>query len=161
MLLTEHLAESPVTASQIQSWTRRDPELAPVVQALQRGWPDSENTNPMLAPYLSRKTELSLFEGCVLWGSRVVIPRAGREAVLAELHEGHPGVARMKSLARMYVWWPQISQAIEETVHGCPECQFNQAMPPTAPLHPWSWPSRPWTRLHLDYAGPRDVFGAH
>ena len=23
-----------------------------------------------------------------------------------------------------------------------------------APLHPWKWPKRPWTRLHIDYAGP-------
>ena len=60
----------------------------------------------------------------------------------------------MKSLARMYVWWPQISQAIEEAVRSCPEFQLNQAIPPTAPLHPWSWPSRPWAQLHLDYAGP-------
>ena len=23
-----------------------------------------------------------------------------------------------------------------------------------APLNPWSWPTRPWTWLHLDFAGP-------
>ena len=22
------------------------------------------------------------------------------------------------------------------------------------PWHPWVWPSRPWARLHCDYAGP-------
>ena len=27
-------------------------------------------------------------------------------------------------------------------------------MPPKAPLHPWSWPERPWERVHADYAGP-------
>ena len=26
-------------------------------------------------------------------------------------------------------------------------------MPPLAPLQPWSWPTRPWSRLHLDFAG--------
>lgn len=26
--------------------------------------------------------------------------------------------------------------------------------PPTAPLHPWELPDKPWTRLHVDYAGP-------
>lgn len=26
--------------------------------------------------------------------------------------------------------------------------------PSTAPLHPWEWPEKPWTRLHVDYAGP-------
>ena len=26
--------------------------------------------------------------------------------------------------------------------------------PASAPLHPWIWPSRPWQRIHLDFAGP-------
>ena len=39
VLLTDHLSESPVTASEICSWTRKDQELAPVVQYLQQGWP--------------------------------------------------------------------------------------------------------------------------
>ena len=32
-----------------------------------------------------------------------------------------------------------------------PSCQFS---PPRAPLHPWQWPTRPWVRLHINYAGP-------
>ena len=154
VLLAEHMADSPVTASQIRSWTEKDPELAPVVQFLQQGWPTSKENLPGLAPFFSRKTELSLYEGCVLWGTRVVIPSPGRKAVLMELHEGHPGIARMRGLARMYVWWPGISQDIEQTVRGCMECQVHQSSPAPAPLHPWSWPTRPWARLHLDYAGP-------
>ena len=74
--------------------------------------------------------------------------------MLTELHDSHPGMSRMKGLARMYVWWPGIMTDIEITVRQCPECQFNRAMPPQAPLQPWSWPTRPWSRLHLDYAGP-------
>ena len=27
-------------------------------------------------------------------------------------------------------------------------------MPGDAPLHPWEWPARPWSRIHIDYAGP-------
>ena len=54
----------------------------------------------------------------------------------------------------MYVWWPGIAESIEESVRHCTECQLNQATPPVAPLHPWSWPTRPWARLHLDFAGP-------
>ena len=26
--------------------------------------------------------------------------------------------------------------------------------PPAAPLSPWSWPTKPWQRVHLDFAGP-------
>jgi hypothetical protein len=85
--------------------------------------------------FFSKKDEFSLYEGCVLWGTRVVVPKPGRAAVLAELHKGHPGMVRMKGLGRMYVWWPRFSKDIEETVLGCTECQ---AAPPPEPLQPWS-----------------------
>ena len=63
-------------------------------------------------------------------------------------------MSKMKSLARMYVWWPGLEKDIEDMVRSCDECQLNQANPPLAPLNPWSWQSRHWTRLHVDYAGP-------
>ena len=36
----------------------------------------------------------------------MVVPSQGRDFVLGELHGGHPGVSRMKALARGLVWWP-------------------------------------------------------
>ena len=154
VLLMEQLEESPVTAEQISSWTRRDPSLSVVLQALKQGWPSQ--CGPELAPYTKRKLELSVHGGCVLWGSRVVVPPQGRKAILQQLHEGHPGMSRMKGLARMYVWWPGLDKEIEDMVRSCQECQACQPSPPAAPLHPWRWPTRPWARLHLDYAGPID-----
>ena len=152
VLLMEHLADSPVTAKQIQIWTRRDPTLSTVLHYLQYGWPAKVNSS--LSCYFSRSTELSVHEGCILWGNRVVIPPQGWTAVLQELHEGHTGMSRMKSLARMYIWWPKLDVDIEEAVRHCSNCQLNQSAPPAAPLHPWSWPSQPWTRIHIDYMGP-------
>ena len=152
VLLAEHLADSPVTASDIQLWTRRDSKLSKVLQYVQQGWPTEGDQE--LEPYSSRRLELSTFDGCILWGSRIVIPPPGRQAVLQELHEGHPGITRMKALSRMYVWWPGISADIEKSVRLCHQCQEMQPTPPVAPLNPWKWPSRPWARIHLDFAGP-------
>ena len=152
VLLVEHLRDSPLTASDIRVWTQRDKKLARVVQYVQQGWPT--HGDPDLEPYSAQRLELSCYEGCVLWGKRFVIPPPGREAVLMELHEGHPGISRMKSLARMYVWWPGISADIEKSVRLCNSCQQQQSSPPLAPLHPWKWPTQPWARLHLDFAGP-------
>ena len=114
----------------------------------------SPQMNPELQPYQSRATELSVQDGCLLWGSRVVVPEKGRGAVISLLHEGYPGVTRMKKLARGYVWWPGIDKALGFAVQTCTECQKNQKLPIRAPMHPWEWPDRPWARIHIDYAGP-------
>ena len=152
VLLTEHLNDSPVTAKGVHSWTRKDPKLARVQQFLMHGWPSHSDSE--LDLFTSKRLELSSYDGCILWGTRVVIPRHGREAVLQELHEGHPGMSKMKALARMYVWWQGIDSDIERSVHICTECQEVQSSSPIEPLNPWKWPTRPWSRLHLDFMGP-------
>ena len=38
----------------------------------------------------------------------------------------------------------------------CEECQQSRATPPPAPLHPWQWPTHPWRRIHIDFAGPKE-----
>ena len=60
----------------------------------------------------------------------------------------------MKSLARSYIWWPGMDAEIDNLVKSCPVCQQSCPAPANAPLHSWEWPSEPWSRLHLDFAGP-------
>ena len=150
--MMENLQGTPVDAVQIRRWTDRDPLLARVRELVLHGWMD--NNDPDLTPFNRRKTELSVEEGCVLWGSRVVVPHIGRGMVMEELHSGHPGITRMKGIARRIVWWPGIDQDLENCVKSCTQCQLNQSSPARAPLHPWEWPQRPWARIHIDHAGP-------
>ena len=152
VLLMEHLSNSPVTAMQIKSWTRRDPILAQVLRCIKGGWPSQ--ATPRLQVYWLKRFELSLLDDCILWGNRVLVPEAGRQDVLSELHGGHPGSSRMKTLARMFVWWPNIDQDIEKLVNTCSQCQQVRPSPPASPLQPWHWPTRPWARVHVDFAGP-------
>ncbi len=152
-LVLNHLSTTFVTASDIKSLTERHPTLSRLYHFILHGWPSSV-TDPALRPYLNRKDELSVVAGCILWGSRVVIPPSARKMVLKQLHESHPGVSRMKSLARSYVWWPGLDTDITSTVQQCEMCQTNRPLPIKAPIHPWEWPSRPWSRIHIDHAGP-------
>ena len=60
----------------------------------------------------------------------------------------------MKALARSYIWWPGMDVEIEECFKKCARCQDVRPLPPSPPFHPWEWPEQPWSRLHLDFAGP-------
>ena len=152
VLLFETLNSSPLTAAEIKALTDKDPLLSRVRNNVLRGWHDTDQ--PAMRPYQSRSSELSVQDGCLLWGSRVVIPPRGRATVLSLLHEGHPGITRMKTLARGYVWWPSMDSELEDSVKHCSKCQEHQRLPAKAPMHPWEWPDRPWARIHVDYAGP-------
>ena len=42
---------------------------------------------------------------------------------------------------------------LEAKVNGCEACQANRKSPLKVTLH-WEWPSKPWSRLHIEHAGP-------
>lgn len=151
--LLEQMDNTAVNTRTIRTATRHDPVLSKVYSYVMTGWP-SETLQEHFKPFTSRKNELSVHEGCVLWGSRVVIPHKCEQQVLELLHDTHPGMTRMKSLARSYVWWPNLDADIENKVKHCDVCQRSRPLPAAQPLHPWEWPGKPWCRLHLDYLGP-------
>jgi len=112
-----------MTSVQIANWTKKDPVLAKVLQYILLGWPS--RVDDALKPYWNRRLELSTHAGCILWGIRVIVSPPGRQTVLAELHGGHPGITRMKALARHLVWWPKLDEAVEDVVKQCDDCQQN------------------------------------
>ena len=69
------------------------------------------------------------------------------KVISAATHEG---------LARSYVWWPNMDAELEATAAGCNACAQHARDPPKTAVHPWSWPTRPWVRLHIDNAEPVD-----
>ena len=152
-----YVNELPVSSQNISEATRKNPILSRVLDFILNGWPEKVEAN--IQPYFMRRNELSCEQGCILWGLRVVIPPLYRDRMLSELHEQHQGIVKMKSLARSYVWWPGLDGKIEELVQKCSECQSNRKAPPQAPLHPWKWATRPWERIHVDFAQKgKDMF---
>jgi hypothetical protein len=151
--LIEFMESSPLDVDFIRLLTDRDPVLSRVKRFVAHGWP-SVVEDEDIKPYANRKDELSLQDGCVLWGARVVVPKSARDRVVEMLHEAHPGIVRMKCFARKYVWWPKMDQNLENKVRDCTTCQESRHAPPKALLHPWEYPSKAWSRIHIDFAGP-------
>ena len=89
--MLEKIDSTPISVSQICTWTCRDLLLSKVYCFVQFGWPTSVPAE--LQPYFVKRDELSITDQCLLWGSRLVIPPPGRKPLLEELHEAHPGTS--------------------------------------------------------------------
>lgn len=138
---------------QIKTFTLKDAILSRVLSFIRDGWPEVCSIVGM-QPYFNRKSELYEELGCVMWGHRVVIPDGCRDKVLKLIHEPHMGIVKSKAIARSYVWWPGIDEAVERECRACATCAQHADAPPSASPRLWPWPHRPWTRLHLDFMGP-------
>ena len=149
------LTQLPVSADEVKNATEKDPVLKQVIARIKGGWPKTrKNLPPELHPFFNRRFQLTIQEGCILCGLKVVIPSALKERVLEEIHEGHTGIVKMKSIARIHVWWPKIDVDSERTVSKCTACQETSRDPVRAPLHSWEQPGQPWKRIDVDFAGP-------
>ncbi|XP_061708233.1 uncharacterized protein K02A2.6-like [Cydia pomonella] len=143
----------PIDKKMVQVSTEKDSVLRRIVSYLQTGWPSSVNDREV-QPYFLRRNELYMDRGCMVWGYRLVIPEVLREKLLRELHVGHMGIVKMKSMARSVMWWPGIDADVERTCRSCGTCVAESSAPPRAPPQPWRYLTDVWTRLHIDFLGP-------
>ena len=70
--------------------TKRDATLSKVYTYVHAGWP--QQVDKELQPYSTRQTVTSTEGGCLMWETRVIVPKALQPAVLKSLHEAHAGI---------------------------------------------------------------------
>ena len=135
VLLFEYLQVSPLSVANIHRCTDRDPFLSKVRPFVLQGWP-MHLQGEEFRPLVRRKDKLSVNDHVLLWGSRVIVPLKVREKVIDMLHNTHPGVSHMKSLAQSYVWcpaWMQNRELCKELSCLSREFEFT-SKGPCAPL---------------------------
>lgn len=141
----------PVTCVEIRKESEKDPVLSKVIRSLSHGWHPSYKKNVDLREYFLIREELSVLDGILLRDHKVVVPSCLRQSVLKLLHEGHPGVTRMKMHARAVVWWPGVTNEIEQMVNTCHNCQTTRSVKATKVQAVWQRPNRFFDRVHIDF----------
>ncbi|XP_035904768.1 uncharacterized protein K02A2.6-like isoform X2 [Anopheles stephensi] len=144
---------------EVAAATKKDPLLREVYRYVQSGWPGKVSYGAELAQFHNRREALTTVGDCILFGERIVIPAALQQRCLRQLHQGHPGIQRMKAIARSFVYWPSLDSDIADRVASCEACQAAAKSPPSQIPSCWPKPPGPWHRVHIDYAGP--VEGAY
>ena len=150
--MVENVTLKKYSFEEIQVLTSEDLVLAKVVRYLKNGWSKSDSS---INEYWCIRNDLSLYNGVVLFRNRIVIPSKIRMYFLNSLHVAHNGIVAMKEEARKFIFWPQMNNEIEEISKSCNTCAIKNRQAKEKILE-WPEESKPWSRLHMDYAGPVD-----
>ena len=113
--------------SRIKSETAKDVELNVLCEVIYTGWPEtrSEASSPS-RPYWNYRDELSIEDGIIVKGERIVIPASMTKEILEKLHAAHQGAEKMKLCAPSAVFWNGINKDTDQTASHCTECQEAQ-----------------------------------
>ena len=146
-----HLNASPTRINQIKRETAKDEVLLSLRAVITQGWPDTRSEcPPHLHAYWNYRDELTVADGIILKGTRILVPKSLQADVLQQLHYAHQGAEKCKLRAKGSVFWANINQDIEEMVKHCGPCQHNQSMNVKEPLMPHDIPQKPWHTLGSD-----------
>lgn len=122
----------PVTAQELRRATAADALLRRVARAALGGWPARAPDDDFKPFYLCRN-QISLENGILLRGHKVIIPAILRDKITSELHSSHFGIVKMKAEARARYWFPGIDAALERVAGACAVCAALRPAPPRAP----------------------------
>ena len=137
--------------------TASDQELQSLAHIIKTGWPkEIKLLHHQLRPYWSVRDRLTVLEGVIFMGERLVVPASMRKHILDILHGSHFGAEKCKSRAMQAVYWPRILKEIEDQVAHCQICQRHQRTNIKEPMLPHEIPAIPWTKVGgdiLDFQG--------
>ena len=145
------LAVSDTKMSQIGRETDKDETLKILKSVILEGWPENRSQlHTKVQDFWNYRDELSVYDDIIYKGERIVIPSSMRSEMLDRIHESHLGIEKSRSRARDILFWPRMSQDIEELISKCSVCQEHRNKNQKEPLLPHEVPNRPWSKLGAD-----------
>ncbi|PVD27865.1 hypothetical protein C0Q70_10440 [Pomacea canaliculata] len=103
-----------------------------------------------LRDYYAVRMELSVHNGLLTRGTRIVVPAPLHDDILKRIHEGHLGITKCRDRAKAAVWWPGINGRIKRIVEECRHCQEKKPTQSKEPLIPTELPQRVFQKCAAD-----------
>ena len=108
---------------EIRQSTEKDPTCCTLKKVIAEGWPHDKHSLPIeLTPYWTYRDELTIENGIIYRGERIVIPQTLRPDMKKKIHAGHAGINSCLRRARTLVFWPRMSSEIRQYCEACITC---------------------------------------
>ena len=152
-LSVRNLPASPQTRANYKKAQSEDPICSAVIKYCQNTWPKRKGEiDEKLIPYFKARGDLSVTtDGMLLpvYQNRIVVPKSLQRRTLDKIHTGHQGVQRCRLLANTAVWWPGMSQEVENMVLQCLTCA-KDTKPAKQEMIASDLPEYPWQKIGTD-----------
>jgi transposase InsO family protein len=131
--------------------TASDSHMQKLARLIKYGWPPHRKSiEPEMWPYSTFREELTVDDGIIMKGEKVVVPQALRAEYTTQVHKGHPGAEATKRRARDIMYWPQMAQDIDSIVTSCKVCNSVKKHQQKEPMQMHPVPELPWSSLAAD-----------
>jgi transposase InsO family protein len=148
--IAQVLKVAPTRLETLQAESQADSTLQALSNYIRAGWPKSMQDLPEeLHSYWCFRDELTILDGLIMKGNRIVIPAELRAETLKRLHDAHQGITSTLQRARRTVYWPKMQDDITDMVNQCQECQIHAKKKPRPPERQVT-ASRPSQMLGVD-----------
>ena len=147
----KHLNVSDKRIKEIREATEHDEVLQTLTRTILDGWPDkSEDISENIRIYFDTRDTLSVYEGLVFKGERIVIPQSMRKVVKERLHAAHLGRDSMLRRARELVYWPSMKKEISQIADRCEVCLEAKPQNQKETLTQHEPADQPWEKVGVD-----------
>ena len=120
---------------QLRKSTVQDNQLTRLSHCTNTGFPcDKKNLLTDLQEFWIYRDTLSIKNGLITCGNRIIVPNEMRAKMLQYIHEGHQGKERCLLWARNTVFWPKVMYDIQELIELSFAKSMENANPSLEPL---------------------------
>ena len=99
-----------------------------------------------IQPFWTFREELTIEDGLILKGTRIVIPSKKQNAMLKLIHDGHLGLTKCKLHVKETVYWPGLNEQLKKktvhcvsnTLNPSASSPQNMSMGQEIPIFPWT-----------------------
>ena len=115
--------KSNITINQVKQETAEDPDLQQLIRYIIEGWSTKQqDCLAQLKGYHTFKEEMSVIDGLIFKGERLIMPKSLRSKALDVIHRSHMGITKTLDRAKGCFYWSGISKDIEHICSTCESC---------------------------------------
>lgn len=149
--MAQYLPVSEATQTALRAATESDPDMKLLKTTIREGWPSSNTAVPTnVREYFNFRDELTIQDGLIFKGERLVVPASARQDMQSKIHASHIGIQSCLRRARESLYWPGMNREIEQYISRCDTCNSQSQAQAREPMVCHEVPVRPWEKIAID-----------